>query len=50
VIQWYSIITTESLRIKEGEFDWLNAIPIPEVMNFESDVQATEVISAPRLF
>ncbi len=62
----YSIITTEANELmseihntkkrmpvilpKENEFDWLNAIPIPEVMKFNPELEATEITSAPRLF
>ena len=62
----YSIITTEANELmskihntkkrmpvilpKENEFDWLNAIPIPEVMKFNLELEATEITSTPRLF
>ncbi|MGB0806952.1 MAG: SOS response-associated peptidase [Salibacteraceae bacterium] len=62
----YSIITTEANELmseihntkkrmpvilpKENEYDWLNAIPIPEVMKFDTELEATEITSAPRLF
>lgn len=62
----YSIITTEANDLmreihntkkrmpvilpKENEYDWLQAIPIPEVMKFNSELEATEITSAPRLF
>jgi putative SOS response-associated peptidase YedK len=62
----YSIITTEANELmseihntkkrmpiilpKEKEFEWLNAIPIPEVMNFTTELKATEINAAPRLF
>lgn len=62
----YSIVTTEANELmseihntkkrmpvilsKANEFDWLNAIPIPDVMKFKFDLQATEITSAPRLF
>lgn len=62
----YSIITTEANELmseihntkkrmpvilpKENEYDWLNAIPIPEVMKFDTELEATEITAAPRLF
>lgn len=62
----YSIITTEANELmseihntkkrmpvilpKENEYDWLNAIPIPDVMKFDTELEATEITSAPRLF
>lgn len=62
----YSIITTEANELmseihntkkrmpvilpKENEYDWLNAIPIPEIMKYDVDLKATEITSAPRLF
>ena len=67
VIKSYSIITTEANELmseihnskkrmplivpKEREFDWLNAIPIPEVMrDFNTDLVAQEVDADLRLF
>ncbi|MFT4753356.1 MAG: putative SOS response-associated peptidase YedK [Salibacteraceae bacterium] len=62
----YSIITTEANELmskihntkkrmplvlpREKEFDWLNTIPVSEVMKFDGDLEATEITSAPRLF
>lgn len=67
VVKSYSIITTEANELmseihnskkrmpliipKEREFDWLNAIPIPEVMrDFNRDLIAQEVDAGLRLF
>jgi len=63
----YSIITTEANELmkeihnskkrmpvivpKDREFDWLNAIPIPEVMrDFNNDLKAEDVSGEMRLF
>jgi putative SOS response-associated peptidase YedK len=67
VVKSYSIITTEANELmseihnskkrmpiivpKEREFDWLNAIPIPEVIReFKTDLIAQEVDADLRLF
>ena len=67
VIKSYSVITTEANELmseihnskkrmpliipKERELDWLNAIPIPEVMrDFDTDLVAQEVDADLRLF
>ena len=67
VVKSYSIITTEANELmseihnskkrmpliipKEREFDWLNAIPIPEVIrDFKTDLIAQEVDADLRLF
>jgi putative SOS response-associated peptidase YedK len=67
VVKSYSIITTEANELmseihnskkrmplivpKEREYDWLNAIPIPEVMHdFNTDLIAEEVDADLRLF